>query len=58
VKMDAVLCIVEYDQRREMGSGHLKVRRGRLSSVLPMHGKSQELGTGLVNAIKKQLGLK
>jgi len=26
-------------------------------SVLPMHGKHKELGTGLVNAIKKDLGL-
>jgi len=26
-------------------------------SVLPMHGKGKELGTGLVQAIKKQLGL-
>ncbi|HLH49231.1 MAG TPA: hypothetical protein VKV96_07820 [Roseiarcus sp.] len=25
---------------------------------LPMHGGRKELGTGLVNAIKKQLGLK
>jgi mRNA interferase HicA len=39
-------------------SGHLKVRRGRYSSVLPMHGKNKELGTGLVNAIKKQPGLR
>jgi len=27
-------------------------------SVLPMHGKQKELGTGLVNSIKKNLGLK
>lgn len=26
-------------------------------SVLPMHGSSKELGTGLVNKIKKDLGL-
>jgi mRNA interferase HicA len=39
-------------------SGHLKVRRGQATSVLPMHGKNKELGAGLVNAIKKQLGLK
>jgi mRNA interferase HicA len=39
-------------------SGHLIVRRGRFSSVLPMHGKNKELGTGLVEAIKKQLDLK
>jgi hypothetical protein len=25
---------------------------------LPMHGKGKELGSGLVHAIKKQLGLK
>ena len=38
--------------------GHLIVRRGDKMSVLPMHGKSKELGTGLVNAIKRDLGLK
>ena len=40
------------------GSGHLTVRRGDLTSQLPMHGASKELGTGLVNKIKKDLGLK
>ena len=30
---------------------------GNRMSVLPMHGKGKELGKGLVNAIKKQLGL-
>jgi len=35
---------------------HLKVTLNGKNSVLPMHGK--ELGTGLVAAIKKQLGLK
>jgi mRNA interferase HicA len=38
--------------------GHLKVRLGEKFSVLPMHGAKKELGTGLVSAIKKQLGLK
>ena len=38
--------------------GHLIVRRGPRWSVLPMHGKQKELGTGLVNKIKKDLGLK
>jgi mRNA interferase HicA len=38
--------------------GHLIVRRGGLRSVLPMHGSGKELGTGLVNKIKKDLGLK
>jgi len=37
--------------------GHLTVRYGDKVSSLPMHGKGRELGTGLVNAIKKQLGL-
>ena len=40
------------------GSGHLIVRRENRKSELPMHGSNKELGTGLVNAIKKQLGLK
>ena len=38
--------------------GHLTVRLGTKVSTLPMHGKGKELGTGLVNAIKKDLGLK
>jgi mRNA interferase HicA len=38
--------------------GHLIVRLGERMSVLPMHGSSKELGTGLVNKIKKDLGLK
>jgi mRNA interferase HicA len=37
--------------------GHLIVRRGGRMSVLPMHGSSKELGSGLVNRIKKDLGL-
>ena len=37
--------------------GHLIVRRGDRMSVLPMHGKQKELGAGLVNAIKRDLGL-
>ena len=37
--------------------GHLLVRRGNRMSVLPMHGSSKELGTGLVKKIKKDLGL-
>ena len=38
--------------------GHLTVRRGDKVTILPMHGKGHEIGTGLVHAIKKQLGLK
>ena len=37
--------------------GHLHVELNGNRSVLPMHG-SHELGTGLVNTIKKKLGLK
>lgn len=40
------------------GSGHLTVKLGDRTSQLPMHGSSKELGTGLVNKIKKDLGLK
>jgi len=29
-----------------------------MASQLPMHGASKELGTGLVNKIKKDLGLR
>lgn len=39
-------------------SGHLVVRRGDKRSELPMHGSRKELGTGLVNRILKDLGLK
>jgi mRNA interferase HicA len=38
--------------------GHLLVRRGDRKSVLPMHGSRQELPTGTVEAIRKDLGLK
>jgi mRNA interferase HicA len=40
------------------GSGHLTVRRGNRKTQLPMHGSNKELGTGLVNKILKDLGLK
>jgi len=41
----------------EQGKGsHLKVRLNDKCSVLPMH--ASELKTGLVEGIKKQLGLK
>lgn len=45
-------------ETKKGGSGHLVVRRGDRKTELPMHGGRRELGTGLVNAIKKQLGLK
>jgi mRNA interferase HicA len=37
--------------------GHLIVHRGERMSVLPMHGKQKELGTGLVHRIKRDLDL-
>ncbi|MQT13495.1 type II toxin-antitoxin system HicA family toxin [Segnochrobactrum spirostomi] len=40
------------------GSGHVTVRLGDKTSQLPMHGAGKELGTGLVNKILKDLGLK
>ncbi|MBS1874488.1 MAG: type II toxin-antitoxin system HicA family toxin [Acidobacteria bacterium] len=38
--------------------GHLGVRLGDKSTVLPMHGKNHEVATGTVNRIKRDLGLK
>jgi mRNA interferase HicA len=40
------------------GSGHLTVSLGEKRTQLPMHGAHKELGTGLVEKIKKDLGLK
>lgn len=37
---------------------HLKVRLGRRSSILPVHGSGKEVGKGLERRIKKDLGLK
>ena len=45
-------------ETKKGGSGHLIVKRDGRKSELPMHGRGRELGTGLINAIKKQLGLK
>lgn len=45
----------------EVGSGkggHVLIRNGERTSVLPTHGGSKQLGTGLMNKIKKDLGLK
>ncbi len=38
--------------------GHLLVRRGERTSVLPMHGGAKELGKGLWHKILKDLDLK
>ena len=40
------------------GGGHVTVILGKKISQLPMHGSRKELGKGLVDAIKKDLGLK
>ncbi len=40
------------------GSGHITVLLNGKKSQLPMHGSNKELGTGLVNKIKKDLDLK
>ena len=39
------------------GSGHLTVRLNGRTSQLPVHGGGKELGKGLVQKIKKDLGL-
>ena len=44
-------------ETREGGTSHMIVRYRDKETVFPMHG-SKEIGTGLVQAIKKQLGLK
>lgn len=40
------------------GSGHITVTLADRSTQLPMHGSRKELGPGLVNRIKRDLGLK
>jgi mRNA interferase HicA len=37
--------------------GHLIVRRGERMSILPQHGGKKQLGTGLMKAIRKDLGI-
>ncbi|EAR21901.1 type II toxin-antitoxin system HicA family toxin [Nitrococcus mobilis] len=39
-------------------SGYLLIRRGHRKADLPMHGGGKELGKGLMEKIKKDLGLK
>ena len=38
--------------------GHLWVKLKGRKTIFPMHGGSKQLGTGLMIAIKKDLGLK
>jgi mRNA interferase HicA len=44
-------------ENHQGGSGHITVIRGKRRSQLPMHGKGKELGTGLINKVKKDLDL-
>lgn len=41
----------------EEGKRHTIVRLGDKMAALPRHGGSKQLGTGLIEAIKKDLGL-
>jgi mRNA interferase HicA len=50
--------LAKQDCTFEPGKGsHLMVRRGDKMSILPQHGGKKQLGTGLMNKIKKDLGL-
>ena len=40
------------------GTGHMTAILGDRRTTIPVHGSRKELGTGLVNRIKKDLGLK
>ena len=44
--------------KRKPRSGHLIVLRGDRVSELPMHGGRKQLGTGLMNKIKRDLDLR
>lgn len=46
-----------FEESRGKG-GHIIVRLGDRFTTLPMHGQGKDLGDGLVNSIKKDLGLK
>jgi len=45
-------------ETKKSGSGHVIVRLGDKKSEIPMHGAAKELKKGLVEGVKKQLGLK
>ena len=38
--------------------GHVLLKKGDKTSVVPVHGKGKELGPRLVDKIKRDLGLK
>ena len=45
-------------ETKRSGSGHVIVLRAGRKSELPMHGGNKQLGKGLIEKIKKDLGLK
>ena len=45
-------------ETHEGGSGHITVRFGEKLTQLPAHGSRHDLRKGLVEKIKKELGLK
>lgn len=48
---------VRIERSRGKG-GYVTAIRGTRKIVIPTHGGRKELGTGLINAIYKQLGIK
>ena len=48
---------VTFDQSRGKG-GHILAKLNEKTTVVPQHGSRKELGTGLVNKILRDLGLK
>ena len=45
-------------ETKKSGGGHLVVRLGDKMTELPMHGGNKELKKGLIEGVKKRLGLK
>lgn len=48
---------VTFDPSRGKG-GHIFAKKGNRTTVIPQHGGKKELGTGLVQKILKDLGIK
>ena len=43
--------------KRGSGSGHLKLRKGKMIVEIPIHGGNKDLGTGLVRKILTNAGV-
>ena len=56
---ELVRCLKKHGAvRAEGGKGsHRRYRLGERVTIIPVHGKAKELGTGLVRSICKDLGL-